>query len=379
MVKPQPGNHYIFHSWEIHLPSVEEQIESMGINLLTKGSGVHDSLAAVLKQTFTNRLLNFSLESLDGLFIAIGSVTDGELDAENHKIALPILSKECKNDKRFLLSITDKKWNLLTAFTIDQFPWFTSITLDITSNASIPIRSGLFRLADFFTIQCKKHLQQFLHNLHENTNTGMHQADHLLFEKSVLNKIASFSSRVKCAMLLDEDGYVLHAVGIEGAIKELGSALANLFHRSTNELSRLNATECTSINLSDFEYTIQLGKITGTTLLIAISVSGANANVLARFLFTVAQNALLHHLHQSGIICGIPFPQPIVHLRERYSWLNPPVLVPKGVFAQKNGATTFHTPDCQLLGATDASLLQWHKTKNEALQKRLRPCAVCNP
>jgi hypothetical protein len=361
------------------LPSIEQQIVSIGNNLLTKGSGVQGSLAAVLKQTFADKLLSFSLETLDGQLLSVGSEIDTESDAKNRTIAFPFLSEEHKKDKRFLFSVTDKKWNVLTTFSTGSFQWFTNVILDSTSNASIPIRSGLFKLADYFSIQCKKYLQQFLFTLTEKKDDAFQDANPFFLEKTLLSKITTFSSKVKCVVLLDEYGYIFHSAGMDGAVNDLGSALAALFCRSSIELSRLTLTNCSSINLSDREYTIYLGKIPGTTLLIAISATGKNANVLTRFLYTAALDALSIHLQQSGTIFGIPYSHTDEPLRKRNSWLHPPSLIPKGIFVGKIGASTFHTHDCQLLTTTDASQLQWYKTKSEVLQMGLRSCSVCNP
>lgn len=361
------------------MPSVEEQIERMVTDLLTRGVGVQNPLAEVLKQAFSSKLIACRLESTDGAFVASTHSSNEHQSELTKESVLPLFADKQHQGRTFLFSMTDTTWTVFTAFYAGVYPWFTTVTLDASTAASTPLKPGLFKLADYFTAQCKKQLHQFLASLSPGQFRATRFTDATTYEQTVLEHAVQFSSKVKSVVLLDEDGFVLASAGMDGAVTDLGAALARLFYRSTVELARLDATECTSITLSDHEYTIHMGKIRGTTLTCAISANGSNAQVIARFLLDALLDAFHQYIELNGNLCGVPAALTADPLRSKVSWFTPSTLVRKGMLVQKSGAASFHTPYCQMLATTDAATLSWYQNKNQALQAGLRPCSVCNP
>ncbi len=351
----------------------------MAIDLFSKGNGVPEPLAAVFHKTDFRQLLTLSLESIYGSFLTVGADGIAGSNSERNLKTLPALADEQKNEKRFFFSMSEKRWEVLSAFTLATLPFFTTLTLDISNAASAPVRSGLFKLADYFTVQCRKHLQNYINNLFQQTLSYHQTAGSFVYEKSVLEKMTAFSSDVECAVLLDEDGFIIHTEGSTGSVDELGGALARLFYRSNHEIARLDCAECNAITLADHEYTICIGRLTGTSLAFAVSVGGLHANAYAHFLHTTASAALTDYALRTGQLWGVALASIPEPTRTRKSWFGLPWLVPHGKFVGKKGGKSFHTATCQILAKTDTALLHWFDSRAAAIQDGLRPCGACNP
>jgi hypothetical protein len=361
------------------LPSFEVMLEQMAVELLSKGAGIPDPLAGVLRSAYPQQLLTLSLESVHGPLLLIGPKNVSASDNERNVLALPALAGEQNNEKRFFFTMSDKRWEVLSAFTLGNTPFFTTLTLDITKSSSTPIRSGLFKLSDYFTVQCRKLLQLFIETVNRHPGPGSQTTGNFAYEKSVLEKITSFSDQVQCAVLLDEDGFIIHTEGAAGSVDELGGALARLFYRSNHELARLDCTDCTTITLADHEYTIRIGRLAGTSLAIAVSVGGIYATACAHFLHSIGSEALLRHADRTGQLWGVSLADIQKPARKRDSWFGLPWLIPHGKFVGKSGGKSFHAPSCQILAKTDANVLIWFESRAAAIQQGLRPCGACNP
>jgi hypothetical protein len=184
---------------------------------------------------------------------------------------------------------------------------------------------------------------------------------------------------VQCAVLLDEDGFIIHSEGHTGSIDELGGALARLFYRSTHEIARLDCAECTAITLADHEYSIRIGRLSGTSLAFAVSVGGSFAQAQSHFLHTITCDALVAAAKKTGQLWGVSLIDLPAPSRARSSWFGPPWLIPHGKFVGKKGGKSFHVATCQILSKTDTSLLQWFESRAAAIHDGLRPCGACNP
>ncbi|MCX7727153.1 MAG: roadblock/LC7 domain-containing protein, partial [Chitinispirillaceae bacterium] len=301
----------------------------------------------------------------------------GGEDIEESLVSLPALINGRKNEKRFFFSMTEKRWLVISAFTLMSIPCFTIITLDITNKDSSLLRPALFKLSDYFTVQCRKLLQGYVDDISLQNERQLEQFG---YEKTVFEKIKNFSSEVQCVVLLDEDGFIIHTEGYnEAAVDELGGVLARLFYRSNSEIARLELAECNTITISDVEYTIMIGRIPGTTLAIAISIRGPHAAAYTHFLYTIGLNVLCNYAKNTGKLWGVPVVTQPSPTRIRKSWFGAPYLIPKGRFVSKKGGQTFHTPQCPILSRTDTSLLDWFENRALAIQSGLRPCGTCNP
>lgn len=350
----------------------------MAEDLIQKGTGIPAPLSRVLCETSHRRLLSLSLESASGPLLSIGSSTISSSGSERNLKALPVLCDEQKNEKRFFFAMTDKTWEVLCAFPLDSQQFFTRLTLDISDNEGTPLRSGIFKIADYFTMQCRKFLQSYLNTLVQLPAASPPETD-TTFEGSVLEKVMAFSSEVQCAMVLDEDGYIVCAEGITGPVDGLASALAPLFYRSNNELARLESTDCTAVTLADHEYTIRIGRLPGTALALAISAAGPIANACVNFLHAAASNALSEYGWRTGQLWGIALADTQLSSRIRTSWFEEPQLIPQGKYVARKGGSSFHTSTCRILAKTDTALLTWFDDKTTTTQNGLRPCSTCNP
>ena len=359
------------------MPPFEAMLRRMAIDLLTKGTGFPDPFAGVLRTASAKRLLTLSLESVHGPLLATepGNLTAG--DNRRNLLALPALADKQKNEKRFFFAMSDRRWEVLSALSVGNEPFFTTLTLDISDPASIPVRSGLFKLADYFTVQCRRLLQFYMQTV--TAETASPPAGQFTREKNILEKLTAFSDRVQCAVLLDEDGFIIHTEGPAGSVDELGGALARLFYRSNNEIARLDCADCSAITLADHEYTIRIGRLRGTSLALAVSVCGMYAIAQAHLLHTIGSEALSLHARQTGELWGVSLAEVPEPARWRDSWFGTPGLVPHGKFVGKNGGKSFHTATCQILSKTDTGLLSWFDSRSAAIQQGLRPCGACNP
>ncbi len=361
------------------MATFERVLEQLAVDLLNEGAGIPEPLSGVLRNTRGKDLLSLSLESVRGPLLTIGRLDFSNSRNERNHRALPSLSECIRGEKRFFFSITDSRWEVLSAFSCGSCPYFTTLSLDVSSGASAPLRSGLFKLADFFTVRCRKMIFSYITDLSRPVLSQAREVPEDSFEISVLRKVTAFSEAVQCAVLLDEDGFIIHAEGRTGPVDELGGALARLFYRSNHEISRSDCTECNAITLSDPEYTIQIGRLPGTSLALAISVSGPYAAAGAHFLHTAASGVLTGYARSTGKLWGVSLAVTPEPARIRTSWFSPPSLVPHGKFVGKRGGKSFHTVTCQILSKTDAALLQWFESRAVAIQSGLRPCGACNP
>ena len=348
-------------------------------SILYNGTELPAPLARLLSITETHRYLTLTLESTNGTLLDTGNSLGKATTSERNIKALPALSGEPKNEKRFFFTMSDTTWEVLSAFTVNSIPYFTTLVLDITGPESAPLRAGLFKLSDYFTVQCRKCLERFSNLLIQSPVFSPDTSESYVFEKNVLRSIIGFSYDVQCAVLLDEDGFIIHTEGNMSSVEELGGALAGLFYRSNHTIAALETTECTGITLSDREYTIEIGRLPGTSLALAISVNGRFASAYAHFLHDAAAKVLSTFAQQSGMLWGVELAHDVYPTRVRESWFTHPHLVPHGKFVAKRGGKSFHTVTCQILSKTDPAQLQWFDNRASAMQNGLRPCNACNP
>ena len=354
-------------------------LNRMADELLSKGAGLPEPFAGVLRNAYPEKLLSLSLESVHGPLLAAPSEYSSPSGNRRNLLALPALVDEENSEKRFFFAMSDRRWEVLSAFTIGNEPFFTRLTLDISVPSSIPVRSGLFKLADYFTVQCRKMLHRYIENVLGSPRPAVPNAGQYTYEKNILEKLTTFSDQVQCAVLLDEDGFVIHTEGPAGSVEELGGALARLFYRSNHEIARLDCAECSAITIADHEYTIRIGRLAGTSLALAVSASGPYALAAAQFLHATGSEALAHYAEETGQLWGVSLAEIPEPARRRESWFSPPGLIPHGKFVGKKGGKSFHTVNCQILSKTDIGLLTWFDSRGAAIQQGLRPCGACNP
>lgn len=359
--------------------AVEETLEHITEDLLSFGTGLPDPLARILRDAPSQELLTLSLESVHGPLLRSKSTNLFPHNNNWNIKALPVLAEESESDKRFFFSMSDKRWEVLSCCTIGSTNFFTTLTLNVADSRSAPLRSGLFKLSDYFTIQCRNILRQFVSSLITFEAVPKGSSDQHAIEKLLLRQVASFSKGVKCAVLIDEDGFIVHAEGNAGSVEELGGALARLFYRSKREINMLDTADLSAITLADYEYTIRIGRLPGTTLALAVSGGGPFAAAQVHFLHAVASDALIAYTSSAGNLWGVPINPPIGQMRIRESWFTHPRLVPQGKFVGKEGGKSFHVPNCQILFKTDTSQLCWFNSRAAAIKSGLQPCGSCNP
>ena len=361
------------------MPSFEAILTRMADAVLSNGAGLPEPFAGVLRDAAPKKLLSLSLESVHGPLLAVPPEPSLRSGNRRNLLALPALVDEENSEKRFFFGMSDRRWEVLSAFTIGNEPFFTTLTLGVSDPSSIPVRSGLFKLADYFTVQCRKLLHRYIENVIDRPAPVGPQTEQYHTEKNILGKLTAFSDQVQCAVLLDEDGFVIHTEGPAGSVEELSGALARLFYRSNHEIARLDGAECGAITIADHEYTIRIGRLAGTTLALAVSVSGPYALAGARFLHAIGSETLAHYAETTGQLWGVSLVEVPEPARRRASWFGTPGLIPHGRFVGKKGGKSFHTVNCQILSKTDTALLLWFDSRSAAIQQGLRPCGACNP
>gem|GEM_PF-5912460 len=363
------------------MPSIETTLERVAEELINRCSVNSDRsvTSGTLPSTGSTSPLSLALESLHGPLLFTGSLAIQPSDDERNLAALPALTNGPGHEKRFFFSMTDRRWEVLSAFTVSTLPFFTALTLDVTEKATLSIRSTLFKLSDYFTVQCRKILEKFLYELKQQPEKSISRTEQFEYEKTVMKNIVDFSPSVRNAILLDEDGFIIHAEGNTGAVDELGSALARLFYRSNQEISRLDCADCHAVTLADREYTIRIGRLAQTSLAFAVTAAGPCSGALAHFLHAAGAEALCDYAKSNGRLWGVAPAVFIQPSRVRESWFGHPRLVPHGKFVGKQGGKSFHLPSCQILAKTDPSLLTWFESRGIAIENGLRPCGACNP
>ncbi len=348
-------------------------------DLLGKGAGIPEPLSGILRSAASHHLLTISLESVHGPLLDTTPHMHSPSDTRRNHLALPVLADKQNSEKRFFFAMTENRWQVLSGFSIDNEPFFTTLTLDAGNPASAALKAGLFRLADYVTVQCKKLLQRYIETVIDCMTSGLPETGNYSVEKSILEKITGYSDQVQCAVLLDEDGFIIHNEGPAGSVDELGGALARLFYRSNHELARLDCADCSAITLADHEYTIRIGRLFGTSLALAVSMCGPYAVAGAHFLHAIGSETLVQYARQTGQLWGVSLAEHSEPARRRESWFGPPSLIPHGKFVGKKGGNSFHTVDCQILAKTDTHLLTWFESRSAAIRQGHRPCGACNP
>ena len=361
------------------MPSVIQQILTMGNNLLTKGIGAKDSLSSILRQPFSSKLLSLALDSSDGTLLSLGPQCVSTKYARQKMSLHSAPVHDPKNEKRFLFSMTQTQWDVLTALNVGPFSWFTLVTLDISSTASTPLKSGIFKLADYFTMQCRTFLYSFLTEIAALCTSAGSSFTKTAPEQELLDKIAGFSSEIQSILLLNENGSLIYHSGSLPPPEELAHSLIQFHHRSNSLLPSSTPAPFEAITLSDNEYTVEIGRIRGTNLLIVISACGDNALATSRFIRKIALDAFHERLKITGSIAGIKRIPPLNTCRVQDSWFSPPRVIPQGIFAGIIGTALFHDPQCRALSKVSDEQIIWFHQRSEPLQYRLQPCQICDP
>lgn len=361
------------------LQNVETMFENIVTDLLDKGISNSGPLLGPQWRRYDKPLLTFSLESTHGPFFTFG-VTDQDISDEIRNIdTLPVLTEGGKKNKRFLFTINNHSWETISAFTLETIPFFTTLTLDVSDPVSHPARTGFLKLADNFSFQCRNLLKEFIKSLYNWPSTSYRSDEPFVIEKSILQKIIKFSQHTLSVVLLDEDGFIIHKEGHAELADELSSTLSRFFSRSNREISRLECADCRAITLTDSEYTIRIGQLTGTSLKLAILVNGPCAIAFTRILHSIASGALTSYAKHNGQLWGIQFVESPKPARIRNWWFKRPVLFPHGKFVGKEGRMSFHTPTCQSLAKSNPVRLHWFESRGSAIENGWRPCNICNP
>jgi len=355
------------------LRSVEEQIVSMGNDLITKGAGASPSLASLLAQPGTSKQLSFCLYSDDGRFVYIGPLPEAIPSSTLHREKQVPPVADSTPDKHFVLSMTPTQWHVHSSFTTGTYTWYSTVTLDITSPSSTPLRGSLFKIADYFTSQCRVLLRAYVANVTSLAHNVSEPA------KELLEKLTSFSSQVKSAMLLDAKGKILSHFGNTAPSADLGKALATMFSQTKNELFIRGTISCESFTICDHEYTIIIAKITNANLYVVVSSTGPRALVISRFLAVVGESACVDTLLKRGHLAGIPAETYNHPLRIQESWFTRPLPTPQGILAGIQGSPLFHMPECQALYRAIDDDIIWFQRRSEPLHHGLHPCPTCEP
>jgi hypothetical protein len=283
-------------------------------------------------------------------------------------------------EERIALLLGAREWNMVSCFSIAGIAFYPVITIPAPPVELRWVRYELLAALDCFSLNCKQTLSTFIKG-----------ADDLLFvnngpqsrqggrEKLLLENLLGYSEKVECAALIDNDGFVILAVGHAEKVESIVGRLALFNRQVVRDLDRLGSVDVNSLSIGGGEKTLLVGRTPGKNVSLAISVLGADAPVVARLLFD-AGIAALRGLSGAKNTFG-DYSEALAEspLRERDSWLSAPRVVPKGAFVSLAGGTDFHDPQCiNVAGSSDADF-RWLDSRAGAIKAGLVPCTLCNP
>lgn len=342
-------------------------------------TSVSDALAQVFIDGGKGKGVTLSLQSRYGVMFKLPDL------AQNTTMTLcthPLLETlhASGEEERIALLLGAKEWNMVACFSIAGIAFYPVITIPAPPVELRWVRYELLAALDCFSLNCKQALSSFVNGPGNNVtfengpNTRQGAAEKLLLEN-----LLGYSQKVDCAALIDNDGFVILAVGHTEKAESIAGKLALFNRQAVRDLDRLGAVNINSLSIGGGGSALLVGRTPGKNVSLAISVLGDGAPVIARFLFDAGTAALRRLSGATNTLADYSDAIPETPLRERDSWLLTPRVVPKGAFVSLAGGNDFHDPQCARLADGIDADFRWLDTRASAIKAGLVPCTLCNP
>jgi hypothetical protein len=358
---------------------IDEELLKVILEILKEGSGFNDPIAQALRTAYQKKDIQFSLRSKFGPLITTDSNIPESFSSSWKQNAFQVLKPDGGDTQKFIFSISSKTWEVLSCFTVNNAPFYTTITLNQADSTEQCLRAGIIKLMSSVSTRCLAVLKDYLQQLLNHNDDEFPSDDPYKKEKQVFRQIAEFSKNVNCVALIDNDGFILNTQGSLEDVEKIASHLARFHQRCFRELSYLGNTNLRSEIFSCEGTSVLIGHIERTHLALAISVQGVHARSYASLLFELAQIALAAIADEKGALWGSTIEKKSDAIRVRTSWFGAAQLVAQGRFVAKKGGKSFHLYSCKSLLKSEEDSFDWFEKRADAIRSGLIPCKSCNP
>jgi hypothetical protein len=358
---------------------IDEELLRVVLEVLKEGIGFNDPIAQALRTAYQKKDIHFSLRSKFGSLIATDCKMSESFSLSWKQNAFQVLKPEGDDTQKFIFSISSKLWEVLSCFTVNNFAFYTTITLNQADSTEQCLRAGIIKLMSSVSTRCLAVLNDFMQQLLKRSGDEISSDDPYKKEKQVFQRIAEFSKNVNCVALIDNDGFILNTCGSLEEVEKIASHLARFHKRCFRELSCLGNTNLRSEIFSCEGMSVLIGHIERTHLALAISVQGEYARSYASLLFELAQIALAAITAEKGTLWGSTIEKKSEAIRVRTSWFGAAQLVAQGKFVAKKTGKSFHLYSCKSLLKSEEDSFNWFEKRADAIRSGLIPCKSCNP
>lgn len=195
---------------------------------------------------------------------------------------------------------------------------------------------------------------------------------------AALDHARCLSEHLVSALLFDREGLVHSVSGRQADSEDLAAVAARLARQAAQLFSAWKLVTPERLWFASAEQTTLLACLPGTDLTLLLRSTGGD---VARGLAETAYRMLCRTLGvQSATAPAEATAGPsATSLRRRYSWFQPPVLLPMRPFVSKRNSGVFHVPHCRRLATAVERRLDWYASRADALRSSLRPCQACKP
>jgi len=195
---------------------------------------------------------------------------------------------------------------------------------------------------------------------------------------AALDHARCLSERLSLALLFDREGLVHSVSGRDANSEDLAAAAARLARQGAQLFSAWKLVTPERLWLGTADDTTLIAVLPNTDLnLLLRARGGATARGLAETAYRMLCRTL--NVVPQAAVRDAPTAAGETPLRRRYSWFQPPVLLPKCPFVSKRNSGVFHVPHCRRLTTAVERRLDWFASRADALRASLRPCQACKP
>lgn len=362
------------------MTTIDLQLLAVARQALKVCTSVSDALKQVPGGAVKENRVTLSLQSRYGVMF---KVPEGNRNSTMTICTHPLLEVLYSGlqEERIALLFDALEWNMVSCFSVSGLAFYPVITIPAPPDELRWVRYEMLAALDCFSLNCKKALSNFILKSPEIAlyPASVARPRQGAREKLLLETILGYSEKVDCAALIDNDGFVLLAVGQPEKAEEIAGKLALFNRQATRDLGGLGVVDVMSLSLCGNANALLIGRTSGNNVSLAISVQGEDAAVIARFLFDTGVSALQSLCGTENTLADYSGAMPEMRLRERDSWLSAPKVVPQGAFVAISGEPAFHDPQCASLIEREDREFLWLETRAGAIRTGYVPCSICNP
>lgn len=359
---------------------IDLQLLAVARQALKVCTSVSDALKQVLGDDAKEKGVTLSLQSRYGVIFKVPEgIRNTTMTICTHPLLEVLYSG--RQEERIALLFGTQEWNMVSCFSVSGLAFYPVITIPAPPDELRWVRYEMLAALDCFSLNCKRVLSDFILKSPEIAlfPASAARPRQGAREKLLLENLLGYSEKVDCAALIDNDGFVLLAVGQTEKAEEVAGNLALFNRQATRDLGGLGVVNVTSLSLGGNANALLIGRTPGKNVSLAISVHGDEAAVTARFLFDTGVTALQSLSETENTLGDYSGDIPEMPLRERDSWLSAPKVVPQGAFVMIADEGAFHDPQCTSLVVREDKDFLWLDTRASAIRAGYVPCSICNP